>query len=268
MARRTPLLLAAVVACLAPRASARCDYRVGGKCCTGANSHGAPGLDLLTSRVTVSKQSTTADGGYVVDLRLDLRFLETDDDLWWPVTWGHLVESHGREIHVFLVHEDLGSVWHVHGQRGQAHSDLERACVDRGVWYAEGGGCDWVAEDPEGRCGLESVNTGERGHDGCPCACNTQFAEFFYARDVALSVGGTYRVLVTYVVDADSLRMRAGRVRRVPCSSTLSCPGASPRRACTRTPAGPPCTSCPRRRPSCAWASPTARPSTRRRPGT
>ena len=62
MAHRTPLL-AAVVAVLAPRASARCDYRVGGKCCTGANSHGAPGLDLLTSRVTVSKESTTSTRG-------------------------------------------------------------------------------------------------------------------------------------------------------------------------------------------------------------
>ena len=197
----------AVVAALAPALGGRCDYRVRGKCCGAENSHGAPGVSLLTSKVAVARQSGTSESGYVVDLRLDLRFLETDDDLWWPVTWSHLVESHERQVHVFVVHEDLGSVLHVHGERGLAHSDIERPCRDRSDWTFAGEGCAWVAEAAEARCGLVS-DAGEHGYDGCACACNTQFAEYLYARDVPVGVGGTYRVLVSYVADAES---RAGK---------------------------------------------------------
>lgn len=194
MGSRTTVLRWLVACAAAGGGAAKCDYRVRGKCCTARNSHGAPGVGLLDAKATVAAKTETASGGYLVDLRLDLRFLETTDDLWWPVTWPHLVESHGFEIHVFVVDEDLGSFWHVHGERGRAHSDLERPCNDvmRGVaWHAADGDCDWVAADPQRRCGAEDATTGEAAYDGCRCACNTQFAEFFYAHAVPVAVGGT-----------------------------------------------------------------------------
>lgn len=186
--------------------AASCDYRAAnGKCCTAANSHGAPGVHLLDGHATVSSREEVKDGGYLVDLRLDLRFLNTEDDLWWPVTWPHLVASHGFELHVFVVDEGLGSVWHVHGEAGLPHADLERPCGDgASVWHTDGGeDCAWVAEDYRARCGTAGSG-GALARDGCRCACNTQFAEFFYAKAVPISAGGSYRVLVSYVLDADS----------------------------------------------------------------
>ena len=46
-------------------------------------------------------------------------------------------------------------------------------CEDSDSWYKAGKpskDCDWIADDPEDRCGDEGED-GSTGYEGCPDAC-------------------------------------------------------------------------------------------------